>query len=609
MELTCRQAGDILLPPGAQRDLRGRLARLGGSQPIPTIAACAFDHRTRMLPFIYADTHMVPAGVRTIAAELIEAGIGPMRIVLQQWNKHFRPSQARLDGEMPQLILLSSMSLHTEPFRAMLRDIATIPQAQRPLVIAGGSICIYEPWDAFAEGASADLAVTGESYVLLNLLEVLLTERSEGETLREAFLRVRDQGALDDVPGLVYAKGNDGRVEQLIDTGLQQLLGDFDELAGMAEPFGILDPPGRHVGLADAPMTPRQVQKRCTLTSLILTQGCKFKCPYCPIPAYNQRQYRTKSGQRIAEDLRAMHEGYGLRTFFGSDDNFFNDEARTVDICEALARAEVAGKPLRKSCRISTEVTVHDTLRLRDHLDLVRKAGLRALWLGVEDLSGTLVSKGQTADKTAEAFALMRQRGIVPMPMMMHHDGQPLWTRGSHYGLLNQVALLARAGASGLQVLMVTPSAGSKLYEETFTSGMVFEAVAGRKVLPHMLDGNYVIASNDDGPWRKQLNILAAYLYFYNPLRLLGKLLHPRNRQLALDVGMQLWGMWGLAYTIRRTLGWAVRLAIGPIRRRSRPPAPPVPITAPDGSEACHFTASQQVAGQARAVTNSQDQS
>jgi hypothetical protein len=193
------------------------------------------------------------------------------------------------------------------------------------------------------------------------------------------------------------------------------------------------------------------------------------------------------------------------------------------------------------------------------------------------------------------------------MPMMMHHDGQPLWTRGRCYGLLNQVNLLARAGAGGLQVLMVTPSAGSKLYEETFTSGMVFESVAGRKVRPHMLDGNYVIASNDEGPWRKQLNILAAYLAFYNPLRLLGKLLHPRNRQLALDMGMQLWGMWGLAHTIRRTLGWAVRLAIGPIRRRRQPPAPSVPITAPDGGPACHFTAEKQAAGQSQPDTKRKD--
>ena len=38
----------------------------------------------------------------------------------------------------------------------------------------------------------------------------------------------------------------------------------------------------------------------------------------------------------------------------------------------------------------------------------MRKAGLWALWLGVEDMSGTLVKKGQSAEQTVEAFRLLR---------------------------------------------------------------------------------------------------------------------------------------------------------------------------------------------------------
>ena len=111
-------------------------------------------------------------------------------------------------------------------------------------------------------------------------------------------------------------------------------------------------------------------------------------------------------------------------------------------------------------------------------------------------------------NKTTEAFGLLRGAGICPMPMMMHHDSQPLYSRKGHYGLLNQVHLLRRAGAVSLQVLMITPSAGTKLYEKTFEGGQVFDRVAGRKVLPHMYDGNYVVASTHRRPWRKQLNIL-----------------------------------------------------------------------------------------------------
>lgn len=80
--------------------------------------------------------------------------------------------------------------------------------------------------------------------------------------------------------------------------------------------------------------------------------------------------------------------------------------------------------------------------------------------------------------------------------MMMHHDSQPLYSPGTNYGLLNQVNLLRKAGAVSLQVLMLTPSAGTKLYEGTFEKGLVLESVGGKKALPYMYDGNYVVASS-----------------------------------------------------------------------------------------------------------------
>src|SRR5947208_16898980 len=111
-------------------------------------------------------------------------------------------------------------------------------------------------------------------------------------------------------------------------------------------------------------------------------------------------------------------------------------------------------------------------------------------------MTPALVNTGQSVAKTQEAFGRLRAVGICPMPMMMHHDSQPLYSRKGNYGLLNQIKVLRKAGAVSLQVLMLTPSAGTKLYESTFDSGQVFERVGGRSVLPHMYDGNYVVASN-----------------------------------------------------------------------------------------------------------------
>lgn len=592
MQLPRRERGDELLAPGEMIDIRRRLRAVAGRHDLATVIACAFDHRTRMLPFIFADLRMVPAGVRAIGSAMSDSGFNKTRIVLQQWNRRFDPSQMRLDGRVPDLFMVSSMGLHLDPCMKMIRQAHTIAPDDRPLIIAGGPQCMYQPWELFSNDPTrlgADVAVTGEAYVLLNLLEIVLAHRGRDESMRTAFLRARDDGALDAAPGLMYGLGDaPGVAEQLIDTGIQRLVGDLDELPSPVPGYAMLEAPSRAHTLSSAPLSVSRVRKLSPIASIVMTLGCKFACPYCPIPGYNQRQYRMKSGDRIARDMAELNDAYGLRYFFGADDNFFNDADRTMGIVDTLTRTEHHGKSLARTIRWHTEVTVHDTLKMREHLPAIRESGCRALWLGVEDLTGSLVNKGQGADNTTLAFNLLRDAGICPMPMMMHHDQQPLRSRGTDYGLLNQVRLLRQAGAASLQVLMITPSAGSKLYEQTFENGGVYDRVGGRKVEPHMYDGNYVIASRSAEPWRKQLNLLASYAYFYNPLQLLRLMLGPRTKTRSKSVYMQIFGMLGLLHTIRRTLGWMARLRFGKIEKLPGPPTCDIPIRGADGNAPGH---------------------
>ena len=625
MELPRRDRGDEFLPLGELTDIRRRLRAVAPKHDLATVIACAFDRRTRMLPFILADMRLAPAGVRAIGSAMVDSGFAKTRIVLQQWNRNFRPSQMRLDGRIPDLFMISSMQIHFAQCEAMIRDACTIDADRRPLIIVGGPKTIYEPWHVFSADPgdpwAADVAVTGEEYVLLSLLEAVLDMRGNGESMRSAFIRARDRGALDGIPGLVYAKNGPGGVaEALIDTGIQRLNGDLDELPHPALGYGLLEPPSRRPTLSSQALDSGRIHRHSVIGSLVLTLGCRFNCPYCPIPAYNQRQYRAKSGERIADEIERLYREYRLRFYFGADDNFFGEQDRALDIVETLARRVEAGSRPHRKIRWGTESTVHDTLRMAEHLPLVRRSGLWAMWMGVEDISGTLIKKGQSGDKTVEAFRLLRYNSILPMPMMMHHDEQPLLSRGNNRGLLNQVRLLRKAGALSLQVLMLTPSPGSKLFVETYTSGLAYQRVGRVKVETHIVDGNYVVASRHPKPWRKQLNLLLAYLYFYNPLRFLLALIVPKSklplsaeetrtqepgsgrlrrsrlgrriqRRFVAHVGDavgQIYGMWGGLHTFRRTFVWMLRLLFCKIQRHTDPPASQVPMRDPSGSPASH---------------------
>src|SRR3954469_11368081 len=138
MELPRRTRGDELLKAGELAALRQRLRRISPGHDLATVIACAFDHRTRMLPFIYADTRMAPAGVRAVGSAMVDAGFEKTRIVLQQWNKNFRPSRMRLDGRVPDLFMVSTMGMHSGRAMALMADARRIDASRRPLIIAGG---------------------------------------------------------------------------------------------------------------------------------------------------------------------------------------------------------------------------------------------------------------------------------------------------------------------------------------------------------------------------------------------------------------------------------------------------------------------------------------
>ena len=248
------------------------------------------------------------------------------------------------------------------------------------------------------------------------------------------------------------------------------------------------------------------------------THGCKFHCSYCPIPAYNQFTFRFKSGERFRDEIQDVANGTGIVTLFGTDDNFFNNRETVEDTFSVLAKGKARGKPFRDLIFFGTEATEFDVFKNQDLLPMCREGGLRAIWFGIEDMTAELVKKGQSPEKTEKLFKILKNMGICPMPMMMHHDGQPLYSRGNLYGLLNQVNFLRKAGSVSVQVTILIPSVGSKGYEENYEKGLVIEQAGQQKVEDYQYDGNHCIATEDPHPWRKQFNVYMGYFAFYNPV-------------------------------------------------------------------------------------------
>ena len=584
MELPRRAQGDQYTPPGRYGQLEAQIRRRVQGADIPILFVYAFDYRTRLGPFLFIDKSLIPGAPKAVASALHAAGFTNLRIVMQQWSPRVRPSLARLGGRVPEILFVSSMQIHSASAYRLIRDAWRLGD-QRPLILAGGPKAIYEPWHFFGlspdgrEGA--DVAVTGEEFVILELLDRLLESKADGETMLEAFQRARDGGHLEDIPGLVYRPdAAEGPPPYLVNTGVQRLVRDLDELPLPFGVLGLFEPRHGRATLAPHPIPAARLGRHASSIAMITTHGCKFHCPYCPIPAYNQQTFRHRGPERVVEEMRGIAERSGINKFFGTDDNFFNDRPTAETIFTAMAEAKIGRKPFRDAIWFATEATEFDAFKNQDLLPLARDAGLRGLWFGIEDMTAELVKKGQSPEKTGVLFKLLTKLGIAPMPMMMHHDGQPLWSWRGLYGLLNQVRFLRRAGAVTCQVTMLTPIAGARNCEATYQSGVVMSKVGNKPVEDYQFDGNHCVATNDPHPWRKQLNVLLSYASFYNPVNLLRAL--PKFDSLwGLRVSAQMLGMLGLAKSVYQVRDWLRRLVSGPIEHFAEAPVPKFRMVVP----------------------------
>ena len=588
MELPYRKIEDRFLPAGRYRSLEKTLRSKEQLAEVRSLVVSAFDRRTRMLPFIYIDWHLVPCGPRSVAAALYDAGLHKTRLVYQLWTPKVQPQRAQIDGAKIDMLLVSSMQVHSLPSYHLIEDAWRMGK-DRPLIIAGGPKACYEPFDYFGLGPDgqigADVVVTGEEPVLLELLSVLADFGGGQGTMLAAFNRARQAGALSEIPGLVYALDGRHDGKNLHNTGPQRLMRDLDNLPLPTSGFRLLEGPHRQATLAKKAMGLEKACRPPMTATVLVTRGCKFHCHYCPIPAYNQRSLRQKSPQRVIEEFIDCYRHMGTRRFFGTDDNFFNSRKYTQELLEAMASTQLDGRPLGRRIRFLTESTVVDLYKNRDLLPLARRAGLAGVWMGVEDLSARLVDKGQTPDITEVLFAEMTANKIRPMAMLMHHEGQPLHSPRRLRGLIDQVHFLRKAGAMGLQVCIASPIVGSKWANKALTTGMIYERVGKRKIEDVQCDGNHVVASDrpDANAWRTQINMLRGYAAFYNPLNLL-RALSMRWQPLGVNrCQYQFWGMGALAQTAWKLKGYIWRLWRGPIQRHSdwpskfRKPGSPYP--------------------------------
>ncbi|WP_432822447.1 B12-binding domain-containing radical SAM protein [Trichloromonas sp.] len=181
--------------------------------------------------------------------------------------------------------------------------------------------------------------------------------RGEGEIALPRFLAVAQQrGGWDEVPNLSFRRG-----EEIVENSHMAKPADLDRLPVPA--YG------------NYPLSPQN------LTPVDVGRGCPFPCTYCSTSLFWERKPRTKSPQRVLQELVHLQEDFGCREFIFDLDTFTFDPGYVRQVCAGI---------IEQGLEISWECYARVQGLGEDLLELMRRAGCARILFGIETTSPRL---------------------------------------------------------------------------------------------------------------------------------------------------------------------------------------------------------------------------
>lgn len=191
--------------------------------------------------------------------------------------------------------------------------------------------------------------------------------------------------------------------------------------------------------------------KQLPATSVLATRGCPGRCTFC----YRifGKKLRTRSGKKIAEEVRFLQDNYGIREIAFYDDTFTIFKKEVYDFCQSIMEMDVR---ITWSC-FSRADTVDEDLLVN-----MKKAGCHQIMYGIESACSEILNNVQkkcTLDKSVEAVRHAKKAGIDVRAAFMF--GNPGETRET---LEQTLAFAISLNAEYAVFNITTPYPGTEMY-------------------------------------------------------------------------------------------------------------------------------------------------
>lgn len=297
-------------------------------------------------------------------------------------------------------------------------EIARMVKNQLPhaRVVLGGAHPTVLPEEVLAEPA-VDLVVRGEGELTISQLAA--------------------EKALDQIRGISFRFG------QAIQHNPDQVL--IEDLDSQPMPAYHLLPMDRYYPAAGA-------AKRRPAVSVLATRGCPGRCTFC-YRIFGNR-FRVRSGRKVAEEAKYLHDNYGVREICFYDDTFTVLKRQVYAFCQALDDLKL---DLTWSCFSRTD-TVDEQLLRR-----MKEAGCHQIMYGIESASAEIlnnIGKHTDIEKSENAVRLAQKVGLdVRAAFMIGNPGETEQT------MEETLAYAIRLNPELITFNITTPFPGTEMFK------------------------------------------------------------------------------------------------------------------------------------------------
>ena len=246
-----------------------------------------------------------------------------------------------------------------------------------PIIVVGGHAAALP--EQTLEEEEVDFVCNSEGPITIYQI---LHQLSSGEEI-----------SLGEVEGLVWRRGSG----DLISNPAPQLIRDVDaELHGDVWDLLPMTQYRAHNWQCFNDLSTRQ-----PYASIYTSLGCPYKCTFCCINApFGTNRYSMRKPTSVVNDVKFLHDNYGVRTFKIIDEMFVLNEKHVTEICDGLI-----------SLKVDINVWAYariDTVK-KHMLKKLRRAGIKWLALGIESGSSHVRDGADKSFQQEDIFRVVNE--------------------------------------------------------------------------------------------------------------------------------------------------------------------------------------------------------